>query len=234
MSTRSRGPNRPFGSSSEGHFTSRGPVRRIVRPFIKEFKNRSIKPLASHPGPIEAAKNDGSKPSFLDLGVFATRQANYDDERSAALKAADAVFRRSGSAASAPETTPSSNAPAGRILPSLVAAEDVPAVRSADTDEKVRRGRGPGKAEKSSPVRRKKPALQPKSEVARVAVEQPAASSPPELSAVSRPRRERRPIQKRWVFETELIAGRNGSGACARRRADFGLSFIFQATGARI
>ena len=24
---------------------------------------------------------------------------------------------------------------------------------------------------------------------------------------VSRPRRERRPIQKRWVFETELIAG---------------------------
>jgi hypothetical protein len=123
------------------------------------------------------------------------------------LKAADAVFRRSGSAASGPETAPSSNAPAGRILPSLIAAEDAPAVRSADADEKVRRGRGPGKAERSSPVRRQKPALQPKSEVARVAVERRAENSSPEMSPVSRPRRERRRIQKRWVLETELIAG---------------------------
>jgi hypothetical protein len=182
-------------------------VRRIVRPFIKEFKNRSIKPSASHSGSIDAAKNDGSKPSFLDLGVFETRHANYDDERSAALKAADAVFRKGGSAASAPETAPSSNVPAGRILPSLIAAEDGPAVRSAAAGEKIRRGRGLAKAEKSSPIRRQKPALQPKNEVARVAVEQPAASSSPEMSTVSRPRRERRPIQKRWVLETELIAG---------------------------
>ncbi len=182
-------------------------MRHTVRPFIKEFKNRSIKPPAAYPGPLAAAKNDGSKPSFLDLGVFATRQANYDDERMAALKAADAVFRKGGSAASAPEAAPSSNAPAGRILPSLVAAGDAPAVRSTAADEKIRRRRGPGKAEKSSPVRRQKPDLQPKSEVARVAVEQRSGSSSPELSPVSRPRRERRPIQKRWVFETELIAG---------------------------
>jgi len=182
-------------------------VRHIVRPFITEFKNRSIKPLAGHPGPLGAARNDGPKPSFLDLGVFATRQANHDDERSAALKAADAVFRKSGSASPAPETAPSSNAPAGRILPSLIAVDDAPAVRSADAGEKIRRGRGPGKAEKSSPVRRQKPALQPETEVARVAVEQRAESSSPEMSTVSRPRRERRPIQKRWVFETELIAG---------------------------
>lgn len=207
MSTLSRGPNRRFGSSSEGHFTSRGPVRRIVRPFIKEFKNRSIKPSASHPGPIGAAKNDGSNPSFLDLGVFATHRANDDDERNAALKAADAVFRKGGSAASAPETAPSSNAPAGRILPSLVAADDAPAGRSAAADEKIRRGRGPEKAERSSAVRRQKPTFQPKAEVARVAVEQPAESSSPEMSAVSRPRRARRWIQKRWVLETELIAG---------------------------
>jgi hypothetical protein len=182
-------------------------VRHIVRPFITEFKNRSIKPLAGHPGPLGDARNDGSKPSFLDLGVFAIRQANYDDERNAALKAADAVFRKGGSAASAPETAPSSNAPAGRILQSLVAADDAPAVRSADADEKIRRGRGLAKAENSSAVRRKKPALQPKTEVARVAVEQRAGSSSPEASAVSRPRRERRRIQKRWVLESELIAG---------------------------
>ena len=207
MSTPSRGPKRPFGSSSEGHFTSRGPVRHTVRPFIKEFKNRSTKPPAANPGTIGDAKIDGSKPSFLDLGVFATRQANHDDERSAALKAADAVFRKGGSAAPAPETAPSSNAPAGRILQSLVAAEDAPAVRSAAADEKLRRGGGPGKAEKSSPIRRQKPALQPKSEVARVAVEQRAENSSPEMSPVSRPRRERRRILKRWVLETELIAG---------------------------
>jgi hypothetical protein len=182
-------------------------VRRIVRPFIKEFKNRSIKPSASHPGPIGAAKNDGTNPSFLDLGVFATRQANYDDERKAALKAADAVFRKGGSAASAPETAPSSNAPAGRMLPSLIAADDAPAGRSAAADEKIRRGRGPGKAERSSAVRRQKPTLQPKSDVARVAVERRAESSSPEMSTVSRPRLERRRIQKRWVLETELIAG---------------------------
>jgi hypothetical protein len=182
-------------------------VRRIVRPFITEFKNRSIKPLAGHPNPIGDAKNHGSKPSFLDLGVFATRRANYDDERKAALKAADAVFCKGGSAASVPETTPSSNASVGRILPSLIAADDALVVRSAEADEKIRRGHGLGKAERSPPVRRKKPILQPKVEVARVAVEQRAASSSPEMSIVSGPRRERRPIQKRWVLETELIAG---------------------------
>ena len=132
MSTPARGPNGPFGSSSEEHFTSRGPVRHTVRPFIKEFKNRSTKPPAANPGPIGDAKIDGSKPSFLDLGVFATRQANHDDERSAALKAANAVFRKGGSAAPSPETTSSPNAPAGRILQSLVAAEDAPAVRSGN------------------------------------------------------------------------------------------------------
>ena len=182
-------------------------MRHTVRPFIKEFKNRSIKPSAGYPDPVDAARNDGSEPSFLDPGVFATRHANYDDERRAALKAADAVFGKGGSAASAPETAPSPNAPAGRILPSLIAVDDAPAVRSADADEKIRRGRRPGKAGKSSPVRRQKPALKPKSEVARVAVERRAESSSPEMSTVSRPRRERRRIQKRWVFETELIAG---------------------------
>lgn len=182
-------------------------MHRIVRPFIKEFKNRSIKPSAGHPGHVGDAKDDGSKPSFLDLGVFATRQANYDDERKAALKAAGAAFRKGGSAASVPETTPSSNAPAGRILPSLIAADDARAVRSAGADEKIRLGHGHGKAERSSPVRRKKPTLQPKAEVAKVAVEQRAASSSPEMSTVSRPRRERRRIQKRWVLETELAAG---------------------------
>ena len=207
MSTPARGLNGSFGSSSEEHFTSRGPVRHTVRPFIKEFKNRSTKPPAGHPGPIGDAKIDGSKPSFLDLGVFATRQANHDDERSAALKAANAVFRKGGSAAPSPETTSSPNAPAGRILQSLVAAEDAPAVRSGNADEKIRRGGGPGKAEKSSPAGRQKRTLQPKGEVARVAEELPAESSSPEISIVSRPRRERRPIQKRWVFETALIAG---------------------------
>jgi hypothetical protein len=69
-------------------------VRRSVRPFIKEFKTRSAKSSATHPQPIGDADNDGSKPSFLDLNVFTTRQNKFDDEHKVALTAADAVFGR--------------------------------------------------------------------------------------------------------------------------------------------
>jgi hypothetical protein len=168
------------------------------------------------------------------LGDFnEQRLDHHDDDRKAALKAADAVFRKGGSAASAPETAPSSNAPAGRILPSLIAADDAPAVRSADADEKSRRGRGPerprghlssgARNQPSNPKVKLREALWnsvPGVHRRNCRLYQGLAASADGFKSVGFWRRSSSP-------------GRNGSGACARLRADFGLSFIFQATVAR-
>jgi hypothetical protein len=178
-------------------------VRRIVRPFIKEFKNRLIKPSSAQPRPSGDAANHGPKPSFTDPSGFATRRINYADGYKAALEAADAVFGGRSSAVSIPETAPSSNAPVGRILPSLIDEDVALAGRSTETDEKLRRGCGLGKGQSSPAIRRNKPTLQAKSEAARVAV----ACVSPEKLLVSAPRLQRRSIQKRWVLETELKAG---------------------------
>jgi hypothetical protein len=181
-------------------------VRRPVRSFIKEYKNRSMKPAADHPRPVDA-DNERSKPSFLEASIFAVRRNKYDDERKAALAAADAVFGGRSSAASIFETAPSSDAPGGRILPSLIDEDDALAARLTEADEKIRRDRRLGKAESSSPTRRKKATVQPKNDGSRVSTERPAENSSPEISIVSAPRLEHRSIRKRWVLETELKAG---------------------------
>ena len=193
--------------SSREPSTPRGPVRRTVRPFIKEFKTRSAKSSAAHPQLISDAVDDGSKPSFLDLNVFSTRQNNYDDKLKVALTAADAVFGRSSPVAPLPETSPLSNAPVGRVLPSHIGEDEPLAVRLTEGDGKSHRGRSVGKVKSSLPIRRKQPTLQPKSEVARVFLERPAASFSPAILIVSTPLRKRRSIQKRWVLRTELKAG---------------------------
>ena len=194
-------------------------MRRTVRPFIKEFKSRSLKSSAAHP-PIDDADKNDPKPSFSDLGVFATRQNNPNDKYKAALKAADAVFGEGNLVVAVPENGQSSNVPAGRVLPSLIEKDDALTVRLAEADEKTRRGHKTGKATSSSPIQRKKPILQPESETATVSAERPAANPSPEISIVSASRRERRSIQKRWVLRTELKPGENGSGACARLHAE--------------
>jgi hypothetical protein len=182
-------------------------MRRTLRPFIKEFKRRSLKSSAACPPPIDNAEKNDLKPSFLDLGVFSTPQNNPNDEYNAALKVADAVFGGRNLAAAVPENDPSSSRAVGRVLPSLIQEDDALTIRLREADEKIRRGRGAGKAMGPSPIRRKKPILQPESETARVSVERPAASPPVEISTSSEPDRERRSIQKRWVLGTELKPG---------------------------
>ena len=182
-------------------------MRRTVRPFIKELKSRSLKSSTPRPPTIDDAGKKGSKPSFLDLGVFTPRQNNTNDKYKAALKVADAVFGGGNLVVAVPENGPSSDAPAGRVLPSLIEKDDALTVRLAEADEKTRRGRSAGKAKSSSPIRRKKPILRPENETAIVSVEGPAATLSPEISIVSAPRREHRSIQKRWVLRTELKAG---------------------------
>ncbi len=182
-------------------------MRRSVRPFIKEFKTRSAKSSATHPQPIGDADNYGSKPSFLDLNVFTTPQNKFDDEHKIALTAADAVFGRSSPVAPPPTASPLSIAPAGRVLPSLTRDDDVLIVRLTKGNGQARSGRRAGKVKSSSPIRLKKPTLQPESEVARVFLDRPATSFSPDILFVSLPRRDRRSIQKRWVLRTELKAG---------------------------
>jgi hypothetical protein len=182
-------------------------MRRTVRPFIKEFKKRSLKSSAANPPPIDDADNNDLKPSFLDSGVFSTPQNNPNDEYNAALKVADAVFGGRNLAASVPESNPSSSRAVGRVLPSLIQEDDALTVLLREADEKTRSGRGARKAMSPSPTRRKKPILQPESETARVSVERPAATPSVEISIASAPDREPRSIQKRWVLRTELKPG---------------------------
>ena len=182
-------------------------MRRTVRPFIKEFKRRSLKSSAACPPPIDDADKNDPKSSFLDLGVFSTSQNGPNAECDAALKMADAVFGGRNLAAAVSENDRSSSPPVGRVLPSLIQEDDALTVHLREADEKTRRGRGAGKAMSPSPVRRKKLILQPESETGRVSVERPAANFSPERSIVSEPQRERRSIQKRWVLGTELKAG---------------------------
>ncbi len=182
-------------------------MRHTVRPFIKEFKSRSAKSSATHPQPIGDADNDGSKPPFMDLNVFTTRQNKFDDEHKVALTAADAGFGEGSPVAPLPKASPLSNVPVGRVLPSLIRDDDVLTVRLTEGDGKSRGSRSVGKVKSSSPIRLKKPTRQPESEVARVFLERPTTSFSPDILIVSVPRRDRRSIQKRWVLRTALKAG---------------------------
>jgi hypothetical protein len=182
-------------------------VRHTVRPFIKEFKTRSAKSSAAHPQLISDADNDGSKPSFLGLNVFSPRQNNDGDEHKVAFTAADAVFGRGSQVAPLSETSQLSNAPVGRVLPSLIDEDDPLPVRLTDSDGKSRRGHRIGKLKSPLPVRRNQRTLQPKSDVARVFLERPDASFSSDISIASAPQRERRSIQRRWVLRIELKAG---------------------------
>ncbi len=71
-------------------------MRRIVRPFVKEFKSRSAKAAAGRLPLIEESAAAEPKPAFLDLASFAPRvierETHHDDSYEAAMKAADLVF----------------------------------------------------------------------------------------------------------------------------------------------
>ena len=124
-----------------------------------------------------------------------------------ALTAADAVFGEGSPVAPLPKASPLSNAPVGRVLPSYIGEDDLLTVRLTEGDGKSRSGRSVGKVKSSSPIRLKKPTLQPESEVAGGFLERPATSFSPDILIVSTPHRDRRSIQKRWVLRTELKAG---------------------------
>jgi hypothetical protein len=205
-------------------------VRHTVRPFIKEFKTRSAKSSAAHQQLISDADNDGSKPSFLGLNVFSPRQNNDGDEHKVALTAADAVFGRGSQVAPLSETSQLSNAPVGRVLPSLIGEDDTLAVLITEGNENSRRGHRIGKLKSPLPIRRNQPTLRPKSELASDFLEQPDANCSPDILLASTLLRKRRSIQKRWVLKTELKAGEKWKRRLCKAARGHAST---QATGAR-
>ncbi|TDX63517.1 hypothetical protein EDE12_107159 [Methylosinus sp. sav-2] len=114
-------------------------MRRIVRPFVKEFKSRSAKAAAGRLGPLDEAAPE-SKPAFLDLATFAPRvverEAQHDDSYEAAMKAADLVFGKKAEPVTA-EAAPGATT-TGRVLPSLIEI----VAPQPEPEEPVRRGPG--------------------------------------------------------------------------------------------
>ncbi|WP_400768437.1 hypothetical protein [Methylosinus sporium] len=115
-------------------------MRRIVRPFVKEFKSRSAKAAAGRLGPLDEATPE-SKPAFLDLSTFAPRvverEVHHDDSYEAAMKAADLVFGKKAEPATTAEAAPGATT-TGRVLPSLIEI----VAPQPEPEEPVRRGPG--------------------------------------------------------------------------------------------
>jgi hypothetical protein len=182
-------------------------MRHNVRPFKIEFKNRLSRstPMRSPTG--DDSGKDRATPAFLDVGVFTAGRRSHANGYGDAMKAADALFARSAPGAPAPETVPLSNAPAGRVLPSLIENGDVLAFRLAEADQKRGRSRMARKAKASSSVRPKKPTVQPESVVTQVSAEQAATEIALEAPIAAAPDRERKSIRKRRLLDKELKAG---------------------------
>ncbi len=192
-------------------------MRRTVRPFVKEFKNRSSKSSTRPATPV----TEEPKPSFFDLAEAAPRHNghSHDDGYEAALKAADAIFGKKINVAApiirpALADGPQPVVPVGRVLPSLIETPDAAAADRREPVKKPRKPRAPrAEAEKAetpaTPARRGRPPRQPKSEAPSLTVERPVvvAKVAAEPASASAPRRTRRSIQLRWVLQTELKAG---------------------------
>lgn len=179
-------------------------MRATIRPFKVEFKTRHSRSSAPPQPPSDRGAKDPATPPFLDVGIFTAGHDVHADGYDAAMKAADALFARSAPAAPAPETVPSSNAPVGRVLPSLIENNDVLAVGSTDAEVKPRRSRVAKKAKTVSPVRL---SVQPVSAVTQDSVEEPVMEIAPETPIAAAPDRERRSVQKRRLLDAELKTG---------------------------
>jgi len=197
----------PFPRHIREPYIPRGPMRPTVRPFKIEFKSRSSRSTPMRQPRGDDAGKDRATPSFLDVGAFTAGRNSHANNYEAAMKAADAVFGRSVPAVPSPETNPSSNAPMGRVLPSLIENDDALAVRLAEADETPRRKRATGKAKTASPVLPKKPAAQPASSVAWDSEARAPTEIAPVAPIAAAPDHERRSIQKRRFLDAELKAG---------------------------
>ena len=181
-------------------------MRHIVRPFKIEFKSRSSRstPMRSPTG--GDAGKESATPAFKNAGVFLAGRHGRANAPEAAIKAAHAVFGRTSSPAPAPEAIPASNAPVGRVLPSLMENGGVLAVRPAEVDQKAGRSRAARKAKAASPARQRKSPLPAENGVTFDPPKQAATKIAPETPTAA-PDRERRSAHKRRLLDAELKAG---------------------------
>ena len=181
-------------------------MRHIVRPFKIEIKSRFSRstPMRSPTG--DHAGKDSGTPSFLNVAVFAADRRYRANAPEAAMKAADAVFGRTSSPAPAPEAIPASNAPVGRVLPSLIENGGALAVPLAEADQKAGRSRAARKAKAASPARQRKSPLPAENGVTFDPPKQAATKIAPETPTAA-PDRERRSAHKRRLLDAELKAG---------------------------
>ena len=147
-------------------------------------------------------------------------RTTYDDEHKVALTAADAVFGRGSPVAPLPETSPFSNAPMGRVLPSLIGEDDPLAVRLTEGDGKSRRGRSVGNVKSSLPIRRKQPTLQPKVKWRVFSQNNPHQVSHRIYRSFRRLNKSADQSKSVGFSGLNSKPERNGSGACARLHAD--------------
>lgn len=186
-------------------------MRRPVRPFVIEFKTRSSKPSAPRSPRIDEAAKINKTPAFLDVGLFTANRSVLGDDYETAMKAADAVFGRSR--AVAPEPIAPTNAPTGRVLPSLIEKVEALPVRTTEIEEKPRRARIEKNAETAPPIRAKSrtrpktPAVRPESVAPQDLVEPAPIVLPLNAPTAAEPERESRSVRKRRLLDAELKAG---------------------------
>jgi hypothetical protein len=182
-------------------------MRHAVRPFIKEYKNRSSKSVASRPVAVNQADVESAQPSLVDSGSDVAYPMDRQYGYRAALQEAEELFRKRNPTAARIEDVPPSSVPTGRVLPSLVQEDDALTVRLREAAEKSRRGGGGRKTVARSPARREQPDLQPAEETIVVCVEQPQADLLPAPPSDSSPPREHEARRRRWAHNAEFKPG---------------------------
>ena len=181
-------------------------MRHIVRPFKIEFKSRSSRstPMRSPTG--GDAGKDSATPAFKNAGVFSAGRHGRANAPDAVMKAAHAVFGRTSLPAPAPEAIPASNAPMGRVLPSLIENGGVLAVRPAEADQKAGRSRAARKTKAASPARARRSPVPAEDGVLLDPPKQAATKNVPETPTAVLDC-ERRSARKRHLLDAELKAG---------------------------
>jgi len=181
-------------------------MRHIVRPFKIEFKSRSSRSTPMRTPTGGDAGKDSARSAFKNAGVFLADRHGRANAPEAAMNAAHAVFGRAPSPAPVPEAIPASNAPMGRVLPSLIENGGVLAVRPAEADQKAGRSRAARKAKAASPARARRSPVPAEDGVLLDPPKQAATKNVPETPTAA-PDCERRSARKRRLLDAELKAG---------------------------
>ena len=149
---------------------------------------------------------DGATSLSGSLGVLSTGRPDRTDVPEDVMQAAHAVFGRSASPPPSPQAFPTSSAPVGRVLPSLIETASALDVRVAESEKKKSRTRAGRKAKTASTIKPRKSAPPAEIAVRPAPPEAPKIKIAPEAPLATLDR-ERRSARKRRLLDVELKAG---------------------------